>query len=143
MFFQNINYWMVVISGVASMVLGFAWYSPAVFGKRFMKEMKVTAEQMAEHKKNDTNGAMAKRYGLVFLFVLIEAFVISALLNSLVVTSISGLLVLALCVWAGFSLPLSVNNVLFANESKTTLLINSGYQLANAVLVTLIIGIWG
>lgn len=143
MFFQNINYWTVIISGIASMGLGFLWYSPIVFGKRFMKEMGMTPEKVEEYKKRNGPSGMIKMYIPTFVLALVMAFIVATLINSLVITSIGGFVTLALCLWAGFSLPVAANNTNFGNDSKALMFINTGYQLVNILIATLIIGIWG
>ena len=143
MFFQNINYWTVAIAALLSVGLGFVWYSPWLFGKRFMKETGMTPEKIEEFKRNGGQRRMMKNYGLTALFSLVSALVVAGLLNSLIVTGISGLLVFAVLLWLAFSMPVAANHVIFGDDSFVLFLINTGYQLVSIALVTLVIGIWG
>ncbi len=143
MFFHNINYWTVLIAGVATLVVGGLWYSPILFLKPFIKEMGKTMEAMEATRKTMTMRDQLKMYVPTFALALVSAFVVSALLNSLVITSIGGLITLAISTWAAFSLPVASNNTVFGDDSFKLTLINTGYQLVNILVVTLIIGIWG
>jgi hypothetical protein len=49
----QVNYVAVLFAVVASMVVGFAWYSPVLFGKQWMKLMGLTKENMESAKKGD------------------------------------------------------------------------------------------
>ncbi|HEU0080516.1 MAG TPA: DUF1761 domain-containing protein [Candidatus Paceibacterota bacterium] len=143
MFFQHINYLTVVIAAVVSMGVGFSWYSPALFGKRWMKEMGTSEAEAEEYRKKMTSADKARMYGAPLLMALLNAFVVAVLLNSLVVTSIAGMAVFAFFVWLGFSMPVAANNAVFGKDSPVLFAINAGYQLVNILLASLIIGIWG
>lgn len=143
MFFENINYITVVIAAIASMGVGFLWYSQAIFGKRWMKEMNHTPESIEELKKTNSAPGMAKTYSIMALFSIVTAVIIAAFINSLVFTGLGGLVVLAFCLWLGFSMPVALNHVLFGKDTVVLFAINSGYQLVALVVSTLIIGIFG
>jgi FtsH-binding integral membrane protein len=144
MFFQNVSFLTVVIAAIVSIGLGFLWYSPILFGRKWMKEMGYTPETIEEHKKK-TGGqkGMAKTYAVMALFTLVTAYIVAALLNSLLVTGFAGLILVAVSVWLAFSMPVALNNVLFGKETKSLFAINMGFQLASLVLMALIIGIFG
>jgi hypothetical protein len=143
MFFLNIHYVVVAVAALISVALGFVWYSPWMFGKLFMREIGVTPEKAEEFKRNGGQKKMAGIYGLTLVFSLLTAFVISVLFNSLIITSFSGFLVLAFCLWGAFSLPVSANNVMYGNDSVILFAITTGYQLVSIGLMTFTIGIWG
>jgi hypothetical protein len=143
MFFNGINYITVIVAAVASMGLGFLWYSPYAFGRRWIKEMEMTPEEMATRKERNSNKGMVKTYALWATLSIVTSFIFAALLNSLVVVGFSGLLVAAFCMWLGFSLPLAANNTLFDDDSIVLTAINAGYQLASFIVIALIVGIFG
>ena len=125
------------------MGLGFAWYSPIMFGARWMREMNYTPEGLERLKNSNTPKGMARTYSLSTLMTLITAFVLSALLNSLIITSISGLFLMAFLMWLAFSMPVAANYVMFGKDSLMLFAINTGYQLLCLVLMVLIIGFFG
>jgi hypothetical protein len=143
MFFENINYWTIVISAVVSMALGFVWYSQWLFGKKFMKEMNMTPEKIEEMNKGENRPNMAKTYVIMTVMSLITAFVVAGLLNSLIITSLGSLVLFGVLIWLAFNMPVAANHVMFGNDSFALFLINTGYQLVSIVLTALMIGIWG
>ncbi|HEY8511790.1 MAG TPA: DUF1761 domain-containing protein [Cyclobacteriaceae bacterium] len=57
-----LNYWAILVAALSAFLVGGMWYSPAVFGKTWMKE---TA--------SPKGGNMLKIFGLSFLLCLIAA----------------------------------------------------------------------
>ena len=41
-----VNYWAILVSGVAAVVIGAVWYSPGVFGKAWMQLVGFKKEDM-------------------------------------------------------------------------------------------------
>lgn len=66
------NFIAILVAALATLVVGFVWYHPKVFGTIWMKETGMTEEQIAK-------GNMAKIYGLTLLFSLLFAFMIPVL----------------------------------------------------------------
>src|SRR5258708_5146948 len=62
----TINWLAILVAGVSAFVLGGVWYSPALFGKAWMGENKMTVDDV---KKANA----AKIYGLSFILSLIMA----------------------------------------------------------------------
>jgi len=48
--FPEINFVAVVVAAVAYFVLGWVWYSPEVFGKAWMKELKISAKDIKKER---------------------------------------------------------------------------------------------
>jgi len=143
MFFQNISFVVVIMSAVVAIGLGFLWYSPIMFFKRWAKEMGYTVEYIEEQKKKkDGQKNMVKDYILLAVFTMVTSFVIAAILNSLIVTGFGGLILLAILLWLAFSMPVALNSVLFGKDSIVLFSINTGYHLVSIMLMTLIIGIF-
>jgi len=139
MFFQNLNYIAIVIAMIAGVAVGFIWYAPWAFGRIWMKEKGLTKESMAAKQGNRS---MAPTFALMALSALIEAFILSALFNSLIVTSFGGILLVALCVWIGFAVPPKAGDYLFGGESLSLFLISVGQSLVAITVMAMIVGIW-
>lgn len=69
---MEFNYYAVLVAALSSFVVGFIWYNPKVFGTIWMKEAGLTQEQCEK-------GNMAKIFGLTFVYSLMLAFIMSAL----------------------------------------------------------------
>lgn len=137
-----VNYPAVLLAAVASMVVGFLWYSPLLFAKPWMKLMGYTAKSMEAAKKN-----MGKTYFISFLTALVTACVLAHIIvigeyyfNA---DGISTGLQAAFWSWLGFTMTVQLTDVLFGNKSTNLFLINTGYQLASLLVMGAILGYFG
>lgn len=138
MFYLSVNYVAVLIAALASMVTGFVWYSPVLFGKPWMKYAKID-----EKKLKKTKNSLPKTYGISFLATLVTAYALAVLLNATLVMDVGEGLMVSGVIWLGFVTTTMLTSVLFAEMPWGLFLINSGYQLASllvmgAILTTLI-----
>ena len=69
---MEFNFLAVLVAALSSFVVGFIWYNPKVFGTIWMKEAGLTQEQLKK-------GNMLKIFGLTFLYSLMLAFMMPAL----------------------------------------------------------------
>src|ERR1044071_9140930 len=60
------NIWAVLVAALSTFLIGGLWYSPAVFGKAWMKENGFTEEGMK-------NSNMAKIFGTAFVLALVSS----------------------------------------------------------------------
>lgn len=125
----EVNYLTVFLAAVASMVVGFLWYSPILFAKPWMKEMGLTDKHM-----KDAQSKMGKMYALSFVFSFVTAYVLYHVVTmGAYFTQTSGLnpaLQGAFWSWLGFIMPVQATDVLFGGKSWKLFYINTGYQLA-------------
>lgn len=68
----SINYPAVLIAAVAGMIVGFIWYSKALFGKQWASLMGYTDESIKQARKE-----MGKLYGVSFLFALLTSYMLA------------------------------------------------------------------
>src|SRR5258706_16106313 len=137
---QGINFLAVLAAAVASMAIGFLWYSPALFAKPWMKAMgweNMDAAQMAEMKKKA--GPM---YGASFVGFLITAFVMSKFAVAMHLAGSTHALKLGAAVWLGFVAPVQLTDVLFGGKKRELFPINTGYQLVCMWVMALIVVLW-
>ena len=72
----HLNYLHVLVVTVAGFLLGWIWYSPVLFVKPWIAEMKITPEQMKEAKAKGMAGFFVKG----FLFTFLSTFGLAALI---------------------------------------------------------------
>ena len=60
---MKINFVALLIAAIVTLVVGFIWYSPKVFGTIWMKENNLTQEELKK-------GSMLKIFGLTYIFSL-------------------------------------------------------------------------
>ena len=141
MFFSNINYWVVVAATVAGMVVGFVWYAPWAFGKLWIRSKGWSDEEIA--RKQALKKSMWKQFSAMTVGTFLTAFALAALFHSLVVVSMGGMLVVALTVWLGFSVPLKLGDYLFGGDTLAAFLLSIGQERGASALMSLIVGIFG
>ncbi len=125
------NYLAVVVVGVLHFVLAMIWYSPAVFGKRWMKLSGVK-------KMGATPAALA----LGLLSSLVMAFVLGQLVSvAKVGTLLDGALV-GFMAWAGFIATLSLGGVLWKNEPPQLYFLNNVFNVLALIIMGAILAIW-
>lgn len=140
MFFSNIDFLAVTVAAVVGMAIGFAWYSQWVFGKIWLKA-KGWDNDAARHKSQPKS--MIPVYITTFVSTFITAFVIAALFNSLVIISVQGIILTGILLSIGFMVPVKFADYQFAGDSLKLFFINAGYWIVEAVVMSLIIGIFG
>jgi Na+/proline symporter len=122
-----VNWLAIFACGVASMLIGFLWYSPALFAKPWTREMGYDLndkEKMAEMRK----GA-GPAYGASFIAAILSAFVLALFCRWMHVEAAMPGMLLAFHVWLGFVATVQLTNTLFMKQSLKLWAINTGYQL--------------
>jgi hypothetical protein len=132
----HINLWGVLLGGVASMVIGMAYYSNALFGKEWKKLAKIDEKRFQKE--------MPRVMPMVFAGALITAYVVAYvtfLYQNFFQTSWVGAgVVTALILWLGISATtVYVHNSVDQRPSKLTA-ISLGNRLLSIVAMGLIIG---
>jgi hypothetical protein len=69
---MEFNFYAILVASLSSLVVGFVWYNPKVFGTIWMNETGMTEEKAQK-------GNMLKIFGLTFVYSLMLAFIMSAL----------------------------------------------------------------
>ena len=129
----QVNLIAVLLCGVASLVLGGIWYSPALFGSAWQRAAGLSDDQAK-------SGNMAMIFGLTFALSLIAAYVFGMFLG----TSMS----LAGDIGAGFAAGLCWVaaafgiNYLFERRPLKLWLINGGYHTLQFTLFGVILGVF-
>src|SRR5437016_6328397 len=97
---ESINYLSVLLAAVASMVVGFVWYGPMLFGSRWMKLMGLTKADMDAAKKQ-----MGVMYGKSFIAALVTAYVLAYILALTGSMNTMAAVTVAFWAWLGFIAP--------------------------------------
>jgi hypothetical protein len=138
----QINLLAILVAAIANMVLGSLWYSPIMFGKKWMAEAGLTPEKLEAAKAK----GMGRTYGIMAISTLIMSYVLS---NTLVFAStylsdsgISAGLQAGFWNWLGFVAPVSLSAVLWDGKSWTYWFITAGYYLVSLILMGVILALW-
>ncbi len=130
---MQLNYWAVLVAALSTFLIGGLWYSPAVFGKAWMRENGFTEESLK-------GGSMAKIFGLSFILGLIAAINLAMFMgpeNRPEMGALWGFL-------AGFGWVATFvgTHYLFERKSFTLFLINAGYSIVALTVMGVIVAAW-
>lgn len=138
-----INYWAVLVCGVASMVIGSLWFGP-LFGKIWQNLM--GWQSMDETKKAEMMKGIQKSYILALVGALLMAFVLAHSIfyaqEYLKVSNSSAAIYGALWNWLGFMVPVLLATVLWEGKSWKLLALNAGYYLVQLLVFAFILVSW-
>lgn len=136
---MEISIWGIIVGTVVSMIVGALWYSPFLFGKKFMALRGLTPEQMSTP---DWKGAATKAYGIGAIFYLIMSFVISYFIERLGAAHFTEGAIVGFIGWIGFMVPIMLTTVLYENRPRGLFWLNIFYHLVAVMLVGGIIAEW-
>jgi hypothetical protein len=130
---STINWLAIAVAGISAFVLGGVWYSPALFGKAWMKENNMSVEDVQRGNK-------AKIFGWSFILSLLMAVNLAMFLNDpkigLEMGIVYGLLT-GVWIFCGIAIV-----ALFEHKSARYIFVNGGYMLVALSLMGAIIGAW-
>lgn len=135
---MEVNLLAVVVAGVLGMAIGAAWYSPMLFGKRWMKESGMTDEDMARAKAK----GMGKSYALGLVSALVMAYILAMFVHMDGARDVAGGAALAFWLWLGFVATVMLSSVLWENKSWTLYAINAGYYLVSLLVMATVLVLW-
>jgi hypothetical protein len=135
-----INYTLVIVAVISQFILGALWYSPLLFGKKWMQIMggdQYTPEEVKKMQKE-----MTPFYALQILLTLLSTFVLAF---SFELLSEYNLYMTALFIFVGFILPTQVSGVIWSNTKKhfwaKQIAIMAGCQFVSLMLATWILSL--
>ena len=128
---ENLNYWAILASALSTFLIGGLWYSPALFGKAWMKENGFSEEDMKK-------GNMARIFGLAFLLGLVAAINLAMFMGPEADLSFGAFAGFA--AGAGWVATFVGTHYLFERRSFKLFLINAGYSIVALTVMGIIIG---
>ena len=138
--FMGVNVWAVLVSALATMVVGFGWYSPLLFARRWTILMGYDPDDKAKLAE------MQKSAGPSYMLSLVASVLSAAVLGKIIViatihTPLYGIK-MGLAVWLGFVTTVQLTNALFMRQPAKLYAINTGYQLVCYVVMGAIMAAW-
>jgi hypothetical protein len=136
-----VGLWPIVIAGIASVLLGWLWFSPFLFGSVWMRIINLTPEMAERGKKKMHLNAL-----LALIASMLAAWVMSYVGAALGVYDWFGALELGIWLWLGFTAPPMLGMVLWEQRPLRYYFIVAGYWLVAFILMALILvgaQMWG
>ena len=138
--FMGVNMLAVLVAAVATMILGFLWYSPPLFGKPWMALMGYDPADKA--KTEEMRKGAGKLYATSFIASLVAAAVLSKIIAVTTIHSVLYGMKFGAGVWLGFVATVQLTDSLFGKKPVKLYLINTGYQLVCYLAMGAILAAW-
>jgi hypothetical protein len=131
--FSDINWFSVIVSALAAFVFGILWYSSLLFNKIWLKEIKLSDEEIK-------NSNMVMIFGTTFVLNIIGAIALDLLIGK-ESTFLSGLLtgLYVSVAWIATSFGI---NYLYTSKSFRLFLIDVFYYIVFFAVMGAILGAW-
>ena len=130
----------VLVAAIATMIIGFLWYSPLLFARPWMILMVYDPDDKA--KLQGMQKSTGKLYGIAFIASLISAFVLGKIIAVTTVNRIPYGLKIGFAIWLGFVMTVQLIDMLFGKKPTKLFLINTGYQLVCYLVMSVIFTVW-
>jgi hypothetical protein len=138
--FAGINFWAVLVCAIATMVIGFLWYSPFLFANSWMRLMGFDPNDKA--KLAEMQKGAGKMYSLSFIASIVSAIVLAKIIVVTSVVTIPYGMKVGFAVWLGFVTTVQLTGALFSKQPSKLYLINTGYQLVCFLAMGAILAVW-
>lgn len=129
----QLNYFAILVSALSTFLIGGLWYSPAAFGKAWMRENGFTEESLK-------GGNMIKIFGVSFLLAVISAVNLAMFMGPESNPTMGALW--GFLAGAGWVATFVGTHYLFERKSFTLFLINAGYSIVALTLMGVILAAW-
>ena len=135
---MKIKYPAVLVATLVHYILGGLWYSPLLFGNKFIQLIAWSPAQLAEIQSK----SHAKELIIAFLTSVILVFFLAHFVQYTKATSAMAGIQTAFWLWLGFIATTNIATVLFEQRPLGLYLLNAGYQLVGCSLAGAILAIW-
>jgi hypothetical protein len=130
----GVNYIAVVLAAVVALVIGFIWYSPRVFGTRWMAYLGTTQAQLGNP------GPTGMAVGIVAS--LINAWVLAVLSLNLGGKTLTDGIMLGVLAWLGFMATITAAQISFEKKPWALWVLNNAHNLLVQVIMGAIVTAW-
>ena len=135
---MKVKYPAVIVATIVHFFLGALWYSPLLFGNKFIELMKWTPDQLQQLE----NESHATELLLAFLASLVMVYMLALFIQYTKASSAVGGIQIALLVWLGFIVTTLLPGVLFERRSVGLFAIDIAHHFVGCILVGAILGAW-
>ncbi|MGE5808837.1 MAG: DUF1761 domain-containing protein [Nitrospirota bacterium] len=142
--YPHVNYLVVFAASVASMVVGFVWYSRPLFGNLWMRI--IGRDKISPAESEQMRREMQPYFALVYIAGFIGAAVLARFMAWFGAVTVGGGLRIAFFAWLGFTLPVTLGNALFSGKDREHVwpmfFVQAGHELAALLVSGAILGAW-
>lgn len=131
---MSVNLLAVLVASVGAFVLGSLWYSPVLFGKKWMK--------LAGIKPDKRDKYMILRFLVYFIGQFVMAYVLAHFLIFANAINYIEAITVAFWLWLGFIAPITIGGVLWEKKSINLFVLNNAYNLIALGLMSVLLVVW-
>ena len=135
---MKIKYLAVIVATLVHYILGGLWYSPLLFGNKFLQFINWSPEKVTEMGKQ----SHAKELALAFVTSLVLVYILAHFVQYTKATTAMAGIQTAVWLWLGFIVTTQAATVIFEQRPLGLYLINIAYQLVGCALAGLILALW-
>ncbi|HUS12595.1 MAG TPA: DUF1761 domain-containing protein [Pyrinomonadaceae bacterium] len=135
---MKIKYAAVIVATLVHFILGGLWYSPLLFGNKFLQIIGWTPQQLEQMQAKGP----AKELIVAFVTSLILVYVLAHFVQNTKANNAMAGIQTAFWLWLGFIATTNIATVLFEQRPLGLYLINAGYQLVACALAGAILAVW-
>jgi len=128
----------ILVAAIVSMVIGALWYSPALFGKIWIKFSGMDKKKLDEMKKK----GMGKGYVIGFIATLVMAYVLAVALGWAEAGTVALGAQVGFWLWLGFIVPVVLGGVLWGGKAVQLFWVDISYRLVSVVVMGGILAVW-
>jgi hypothetical protein len=130
--YTGVNWVAVIVAAVAGIIVGFIWYAPQVFGRRWARASGIELPQPGQVQPMTYVGAIVT--------AALTAYVLALLSRGLGAATLVDGAIVGILVWLGFVATWLASGVFFERRSTEWWAINAGQAIVSLVIMGAIIG---
>lgn len=135
----RIKYLAVLLAGAIYWILGALWYSPLLFGDKYVALMQWTPERIEQMQRE---GGETTALVTAFVSSIIQAYALSYLIGNSKTRGLATGVATGIIVASGIIIASNLETILFEYKPIGLFLISNGYHLTGYIIMGLIIGWW-
>lgn len=135
---MKIKYPAVIVATLVHFILGGLWYSPLLFGNKFIQLINWTPE----HLKEVENQSHLKDLAIAFVMSFILVYILAHFVQYTKATTAIGGIQTAFWLWLGFVVTTQIATVIFEGRSFGLFAMNVSYQFVGCALAGVILAVW-
>ena len=128
-----VSWWAIIIAAVVKFLIGWGWYAPPVFGKRW--------QALSGLKMDDMSG-LAPAIVVQLIGDLVMAYILARFILHYGAPGLIGGALIGFMAWLGFVATIMVGSIFYEKKPPMLIAINAGYQLVGIVVMGAILGVW-
>jgi hypothetical protein len=135
---MKIKYPAVLVAALVHYILGGLWYSPLLFGNKFVQIINWPPDKLAEIERQ----SHVKELAIALVTSLVLVYILAHFVQYTKATTAMAGIQTAFWLWLGFIVTTQLATVIFEQRPLGLYLLNIGYQFVGCALAGAILAVW-